>query len=365
MRVGIATAFLLACSATEMLDASAPSDDASDAEVADGSSMESSLLDASMDSSDAADEDVLLDTGTCEHTPTAETCFDDLDNDCDGLVDCADPDCTPTAECVPNASGSFNLGTIVPQNTSCPSGFNGFKPDLYNQVDPGTDCSGCSCTPTMSCSMTVGDYGSNACPNGQLQKTVSATKFCNDNGGNGIGFSSGKISMAPPVTNAQCLGAGNPQLPALGWAGQVTFCTTASVGGCGPNQRCVPRLQNGKHCAFAFGTMSCPSGYQAEGSGPWYGSFTDQRSCSVCSCSSQPQGADCSMVKAAFSTQLGCMGNLKTEAGNSSDCSAGGPFQSVVLANPPPMPTCSNSGASSKVMGSVNVQGWDRTLCCE
>jgi len=48
--------------------------------------------------------------GVCVHaplsgctpcTPTAETCSDGADNDCDGLVDCADPDCAAAPECIP------------------------------------------------------------------------------------------------------------------------------------------------------------------------------------------------------------------------------------------------------------------------
>jgi len=52
-----------------------------------------------------------LDPGTC--TPVTEICNDAVDNDCDGLVDCADPDC---------ASSSFCTPTCRPSGAACTSG---------------------------------------------------------------------------------------------------------------------------------------------------------------------------------------------------------------------------------------------------
>jgi lysyl endopeptidase len=51
-----------------------------------------------------------LDPGTC--TPVTEVCNDAVDNDCDGLVDCADPDCASSSFCT----------TCRPSGASCTSG---------------------------------------------------------------------------------------------------------------------------------------------------------------------------------------------------------------------------------------------------
>src|SRR6185295_11562292 len=61
-----------------------------------------------------ADEDVctadVCAAGVCRHdridgcqefTPTAEICTDGVDNDCDQLVDCADPNCAASPACAP------------------------------------------------------------------------------------------------------------------------------------------------------------------------------------------------------------------------------------------------------------------------
>ena len=52
--------------------------------------------------------------------PKTEDCLNGLDDDCDGLADCADPDCVPTTVCVPSLTGQ--VGTTITAGT-CPAGF--------------------------------------------------------------------------------------------------------------------------------------------------------------------------------------------------------------------------------------------------
>ena len=44
-------------------------------------------------------------TGGAPCVPTAEFCYNNADDDCDGRIDCADSDCTPIAQCVPLDAG--------------------------------------------------------------------------------------------------------------------------------------------------------------------------------------------------------------------------------------------------------------------
>jgi len=49
-------------------------------------------------------------------TPTAEVCTDGVDNDCDGLIDCADPDCAGNPACT---STCGSKGAACASDTDC------------------------------------------------------------------------------------------------------------------------------------------------------------------------------------------------------------------------------------------------------
>jgi hypothetical protein len=74
-----------------------------------------------------------------------ELCFNGADDDCDGMTDCADPDCAPVALCVPSVGAGFGYGTQEPAGGACP--VNTSATTTYQSTDPtGGGCGGsCSC----------------------------------------------------------------------------------------------------------------------------------------------------------------------------------------------------------------------------
>ena len=51
--------------------------------------------------------------------PRTEDCYNGADDDCDGLADCANPDCVPTTICVPRPYGP--VGTTIAANGTAPT----------------------------------------------------------------------------------------------------------------------------------------------------------------------------------------------------------------------------------------------------
>ncbi len=76
------------------------------------------------------------DGGTC--TPTPEACTDGVDNDCDSLVDCDDPDCSADPDC--------QVCTPIPEN--CTDGSD-------NDCDGMVDCDDQDCANNPACDVCV------------------------------------------------------------------------------------------------------------------------------------------------------------------------------------------------------------------
>jgi hypothetical protein len=59
---------------------------------------------------------------TGETLPSTENCSDGIDNDCNGLTDCADPACTGTPGCT-NTNNCIAPNEVGPDDTRCPAGY--------------------------------------------------------------------------------------------------------------------------------------------------------------------------------------------------------------------------------------------------
>ena len=209
-------------------------------------------------------------------TPIAgvENCFNGVDDDCNGHVDCDDPACAPIAVCVPPTSGSFAYTTEEPSGGSCAGGtVNSGLRYLSNPSGGGCNAGNCACD-THGCSVTI--VRDDNCPSGTGTSTVATI------GETCTGSISGQnnLYVPPPTGTISCTATGsatpvNP--PALT---KQLECTVSAVGGgCTNGKVCAPI--GTKQCVAVAGSQSCPQGYPTGAT--WYASFTDNRACS-CSC---------------------------------------------------------------------------------
>jgi hypothetical protein len=295
---------------------------------------------------------------------SVEDCFNGVDDDCNGLVDCADPACNPTAECVP-AGMALPQGTTTDVGMTCPTSFTAFAVTLNQGIHQGTSCNGCSCTGKMLCHSNIYDYGASACPGATVSGIMFQTDntYCQGNGAVGINYTSGKIKADAFTATPSCAASGSPTVPALTWDRRTQFCqTNIQGGGCASGGICVPKIA--KHCVLATGNVACPSGYTPEGAGggtPWNSGSTEGRTCAACtSTCGAASGGGCPTSISFYSSQ-NCTGVGASVAAGTSNCSAGGPYQSATVLGAT-APTCGGSSTSA-VQGAATETG-TQTLCC-
>jgi hypothetical protein len=307
---------------------------------------------------------------------SAEDCFNGIDDDCNGHIDCDDPACTQRTTCVPAVGANgFVTGVWVDPATPCPVGFEGGESVINSALDPGVGCTGCSCNAPITCSANLYKYGSAlACTadaltlnNGALAGSVSATLA----GGATSPTTTCLASTFTTTTEARigpyvpsggvCSPKGTPALSTATWGKSRKFCSAAGIGGgCSPGYVCAPRTAP-NHCVLAIGPQTCPAGYTQDG-GPWYTGFSDRRSCSPCTCGPQTAGS-CAPLQVAFyfgSTTTCTAGIHRGGGSNTNVCNFGGDCASAGFTGTPTAPTCP---PVTTVSGALTPAG-EQTLCC-
>jgi hypothetical protein len=292
--------------------------------------------------------------------PTAETgdsCFDGLDNDCDGLTDCADPDCAAGSQCVPAVGSAFTLGITATQASFCPAMFS--SRSVINSglsaASPACATNLCSCTPSMNCSTSVTSYPTvTAGPScsGESDANSAVTTCRNFNAAQ----PTQGLSLDGPILNngGACGTGGTSARSATMWATSSRFCQANAIGGgCLPGNVCVPKLSV-PTCELADGAVACDPGYTATAS--WYSGFTDGRSCG-CACGA-PSGGACGTSVGVF-TGLNCTG---TVVNPTTSCqSAPGTYKTIQILGST-NPTCGAPTAS--VTSGMLMPTGPQTLCC-
>jgi hypothetical protein len=286
--------------------------------------------------------------------PTTENCFNGIDDDCDGHIDCDDSDCASIAVCVPAVTGPFSVGTTLDPVSLCPQSYSSLEVVMSGLSAAASNCStGCSCG--VTCQVQLGSFNTVADCNSDNTDNESGFSVVYDTMCNS--WSSWNATLVVPTifTPTTCTLSGTPVLPMTSWAASERFCAAISHGGgCGTTKICVP-VTPGPNCEIAAGTQTCDTGYNAV-SGPWYTGKDDQRMCQ-CSCGGLTGSCGSNI---ALHTDNNCNSTATTFAANARYCSATGPFHSGKIEITPP--TC-NAPTYLPETGTLMGTGL-QTLCC-
>ena len=273
-----------------------------------------------------------------------EDCTDGIDNDLDGKIDCADPDCQAGFSChnplTPQLmglgwTGPFALadGLVAALPGNCPGATypNPIYTGYRSPVAPAAQCSACGCSNPIGevCQVDVHIIGG-SCAQWVSGQACGVAFASNSNGtcDQSTGFLPAGNTTCGPVVGGMCTmgsspcnqsasadpavvvgGSCNPttQVPTVlpfSWNNAARACQPAAVGkGCASSFACLPNAPApfGVVCISHVGDIACPvgSGYNTKKT---YFDVDplDDRSCSDCQCSGI-NGASCSTTAEVYS----------------------------------------------------------------
>lgn len=265
-----------------------------------------------------------------DHQFQVEDCFNGIDDDGNGLVDCSDPACTAQTVCMPNVpegwQGPVALwhggGSDSPPGCSN-SGFPGstFQQLFDGPITGSEKCPTCSCAsstaaqvPACFARVQAADVDSCVAPNRLMVGPDGDAGFV-------VGDTCTKVVLdftqfipgsfffyAPYVVSDACAAqsTGQAVIPAATFDNSLRACDLSGLNpaGCrGPQQRCVPRPQSGFSptlCIYQDANdASCPEPFSNQKF--VYSLYTDNRYCTDCACTASNlactgDGADISVA---------------------------------------------------------------------
>jgi hypothetical protein len=294
----------------------------------------------------------------------AEQCTDGIDNDCNGLTDCADPACSQQGyACVPTPPGGWSfVGFAANNQPGCPSGQQTSNVD----VDPMLQSASCSCTcdvgtpPTCTGRVSTmwGSSNSNGmCPN------ASSGMFAADGMCNMM-----LLQVEPFMQVGQPAGAGgtcvaNPTTtipPAGSTKGQICSGQTKFGGGCSGGLVCALAPTSFQACIAKNGQTGCPTGPYTNSH--FAGTLNDSRGCSQCKCSGTPS---CALTWNFFANG-NCSGQpftLNPDGSCQATGNGAGGYASNRLTGSAANASCAQPQMQPMPTGQLSING-EQTVCC-
>jgi hypothetical protein len=246
-----------------------------------------------------------------------EICNNGIDDNCNGLIDCADPQCAQQGYvCTPATvpPGWELVGYAESSHPSCPTGWGGAA-SLVEGPDGGGTCQ-CACGSPLGNGCVSGtavmSLGQNVCACGTVQNVPLVSDGGCDPIGAAIGApcSSWGDGLVKPIgpTTVTCSETTVPT--PVTYAAQGQTCAPQQVlgAGCAAGGSCYPALGLSMPCVEAAGVQtSCPPGFPNLHVVYESSNVVDTRECGSCGCSSTP--TSCSGAVATLFADPGCSVN--------------------------------------------------------
>jgi hypothetical protein len=217
----------------------------------------------------------------CKPTGTIEVCEDGIDNDCNGLIDCADAACNATFQCVPEPPQGWTVAAAsLTSAPACPPLVPTAQDILTASGDSASSCA-CTCEsadPACSKGTYTFSFGTACGTSATLDPTIACgavtAQLAKDS----------ELHLAGPPPPSTCA----PSLKKTIAAPQKgRLCQGAPIGhGCASGTICVPRVAPPlQSCITETGDRACPNTYPAK-SFAGSGVQSDTRDCTACTCQS-------------------------------------------------------------------------------
>lgn len=297
-----------------------------------------------------------------------ENCTNGVDDDGNGLVDCADPACTAGYTCAPKlpAAGWSGPAWLFDGATAQAPGCGGAFPQIGYEGHRDLSavpalCGKCQCDPpsgTCTVSQLI-SYSDGVCnQNGQSMQQPQPGQC----GVLGIGANAGSYQAAAPsfVPGPCAPQQGGISKPAPTWGTTGVACVgPTSTGGCGGGGVCAARPAapfGASLCIWTGGSVACPADYPVSHS--FYDGATDNRDCTKCTC------GDASGSCSAVTTIYGAKGNCNDTLGQVPNDGACHPVQGGERVRVEATTTGSCPPSTSQPVGSVVAGPGQTTVCC-
>jgi hypothetical protein len=299
-----------------------------------------------------------------------ESCTNGIDDDCNGLTDCADPACTTQGyTCVPPlpAMGWDYVAFDATSQTACPATLTQKLVDVDPMNLSAPAVCGCTCAPGTPPSCEQGNISwthgpNNQCGTGGPTNTPASGGTCN---AMSLMVDAYVLAAQPPPAGGTCTASTTTTVPPTGATkGEVCSGETVFGAGCTAPEVCALAPTGFTPCLHHGGAnMGCPAGYPTSNS---VGTLMDNRGCGNCTCGTPT--ATCTVGSWDFFGTSDCSGAVGLVLETNDQCNqttspgayASNRFSSTLAS----AATCGAPTTAPPAIGAAMLTGAD-TICCD